>query len=296
MVKLRPGWRLDFRWRAIVMGSANITVLADGLLFPECPRLHDGAVWFTDGPRIGAVTPGQPFTVIAEIPAPVVLGLDWLADGRALTNSSFERVVYAVSPGGKAEPLVDLSGHSSTPLNELVVTNDGGLLVAPMGFNILAGEAPAPTQLLRVHADGRVEPTGPELVFPNGMVLLDEGTRLVISDALSERIVSIDIRPDGTLSDEAVVVADLTAWHGHADGISVAPDGSVWYGSPLAGVVVQVAGGSILQEIKIPEYPAATSCVLDPERNVLYVTCLRQMPGPDFALIGDGALVAIDLA
>jgi len=278
------------------MNAENLRQVAGGLLFPESPRWRDGAVWFTSGPRVISVVPGEPAVVRAEVPSGLALGVAFLADGRAVTDGVFDRVVYAIGPDGKAEPYVDLSAHTSTPINELSVTNDGGLLVAPMGFNMLLGEAPAPTQLLRVHPDMSVEPTGPELVFPNGMTLLDEGRRLVISDALRERVVSIEIRADGTLADDAEVVADLSGWHGHADGICALPDGSVWYADPLAGEVVKVANGANVHRFQIDGYPHPTSCVVDPETGTVYITATTQMPAPGKDFEPVGALLAYNPA
>lgn len=278
--------------------TSAATTLATGLRFPECPRWHDGAVWFTDHTRLCSVTPGAALQVRAQLPATLVLGLGFLPDGRAVTNAVFERVVYAVSADGDIEVLIDLSRYTDNPINELVVTNDGGLIVGDMGFNLVKGEMPALVRLLRVSPDmTSVERTGPEMLFPNGMFLSNGGRRLVVSEAAAARLVAFDVADDGRVPQRCEVVADLSEAGAHPDGISVLADGGIWYADPFSGEVVKVVNGHIIARRKV-DLPHATSCVVDDSEGILYVTTTRQMIAPGDTVgefDGDGELVAIAL-
>ncbi|WP_158230752.1 SMP-30/gluconolactonase/LRE family protein [Frankia sp. CcI49] len=275
------------------MAADPLRVLATGLRFPESLRLREGAVWFSDATRVCSVVPGEPPRVRGNIPARLVLGLSFLPDGRAISNAVQERVVYAID-NGKAEPLVDVSTHTDSWINEVVATPDGGLVVGPTGFDMLAGEAPRTTRLLRVHADGRIEPSGPDLLFPNGMCLADDGKRLVIAESLRGRVVSIDILADGSLSPDAVVVADATGWEGHPDGISYLADGSVWYGDPLSGEAVHASGTELIRRVRTG-YAHIPACVVDETAGILYLAATDAMPAPGLEWDGKGALLAVDL-
>jgi sugar lactone lactonase YvrE len=213
-------------------------ILADNLIFPECPRFHDGHIYIVDGPAVRRFDLAGNVEVAVQLPTMMLLGLQIEPDGTFYTGAAFDRTVYRVKDG-KAELAADLSAVVETPNNELVVLPGGEMLVGNMGFFILKGEAPVPCGLYRVAKDGSVARTGPDIVFPNGMVLLDGGRKLLVAGGMGSQVWTLDLAEDGEVTGSDVL--DLTA-NDHkpgADGIAQAADGSLWYGDMHHGEAVQ---------------------------------------------------------
>ncbi len=69
-------------------------VLLEGLLFPECPRWHNGKLWFSDMDMLKVMTvdlSGDAETILDMQNSPG--GLGWLPDGRLLVVSMQDRHV-----------------------------------------------------------------------------------------------------------------------------------------------------------------------------------------------------------
>ena len=77
------------------------TILAKGLMFPECPRWHDGKLWFSDmqARRVMTVDFDGNTNVIVEVPESPA-GLGWLPDGRLLVVSMRDRQLMRLDPEG----------------------------------------------------------------------------------------------------------------------------------------------------------------------------------------------------
>src|SRR3954469_21895776 len=76
-------------------------ILSDGHAANECPRWHDGELYFSDmyAGRVYAVTEEGERRLVAEIPGRPA-GLGWLPDGTLLVVSQHDRVVYGVDADG----------------------------------------------------------------------------------------------------------------------------------------------------------------------------------------------------
>lgn len=276
-----------------MINDTEITVVADELFFPESPRIHDGRLWFSDGIRACSLIPGEVPRVEAEFDCPLVLGTAFLSDGRVLTSDAFGRRVLAY--GDAAEPTVfaDLSEFTTNPLNEVVVTDTGTVLVSDMGFNMVAGEEPASASMICIHPDGRLQRTGPQFVFPNGTQLVNDGHELLVANGLGTRVTSVAVRDDGTLADEGRDIGDFSSFNGHADGISVTTDGTIFFGDPEAGRLVRVVDGDELADsIRVPGYNHVTACLADETTRTVYATVCSEMPFGEFH--GLGAIVSLE--
>ena len=70
-----------------------------GLYFGECPRWHEGRLWFSDfyDHRVFSVSPeGDQRTEVVFDGEPA--GLGWLPDGRLLIDSRLDRAVFRREP------------------------------------------------------------------------------------------------------------------------------------------------------------------------------------------------------
>jgi sugar lactone lactonase YvrE len=268
-----------------------ITMLADGLNFPECPRTVAGEVWFVDTPHVKVLGADGKVRVHATLPAPLVLGLALLPDGSALANDVIGRRVYRIGPRGKVELFADLSGYFPYPINEVVVDpEDGAAYVGSMGFDMLAHGTPQPSRLARIAPDGSVSASGPEVLFPNGMLV--EGRTLFLAESLASRISAFPIGPAGL--GERTVAADLSGRDAdHPDGLARDPDGTIWYADPMAGHVVAVGEGDGRELARYTvglRHPTACAVIADR----IYVTATAKLADPSLRFSGAGALFGLD--
>jgi sugar lactone lactonase YvrE len=274
--------------------SPSVEVVAEGLAFPECPRWHDGELWFTDGSTVKRRAADGALITHATFDAPLVIGLALLPEGAMLAGTAWERRVYFVDADGRATLHADLSGHFQHPTNEILATPDGGLVAGSIGFDPNAGTSPSPVPLAHVAADGTISSTGAPLMLANGMKFTPDGARLIVAEMAARRITVQDVGADLTL-EGARTFADLAPLGDEPDGIELCPDGTVWYASFRGAAVVRVAdGGAELERVELPcAHP--TACVLSNDGRSLFVTGTQVLPWTDGPVDGAGMLLRVGL-
>src|ERR1700722_5302131 len=125
--------------------------LPSGYSWTECPRWHDGRMFFSDlfNARVLAVAPGGPVGTYLDLSARVgldgrevvVAGLGFLPDGRLLVNSMHERVTL-VWDGSEARVYADLRALATGPINDMVVDAAGRAYVSQLGYELFDGADP----------------------------------------------------------------------------------------------------------------------------------------------------------
>ena len=249
-----------------------------GLAFPESPRWHAGALWFSDfylGEVRRAAPDGRWETVVKVPQQPS--GLGWSPDGRLLVVSMNDRRVLRWD-GERLGTVADLSHWAPAPCNDMLVDRHGRAYVGNFGFD-LPGRAPfAPTVLLRVDPDGRVQVAAEDLHFPNGMVLTPDGRTLVVAESYGQRLTAFDVADDGSLSGRRV----WAQFDGRVgpDGICLDAEGAIWIASPVSREVLRVQeGGRITHRLATPQQ--AVACALGGEDGrTLYVCTGKVMVTP----------------
>lgn len=232
--------------------TLTVRTIAGGFVYPECPRWHDGQLWFADqhdglvhvlavdGARSdGFAVPGGPS------------GMGWLPGGDLLVVSMHDRKLFRRSPDGTLTLHADLSGVHPFHSNDMVVDAEGRAYVGNIGFDFYAGQPPAPTVLAMVMPDGRVNVIADGLMCPNGAVISPDGRTLVIAESMAERLTAFDIGADGGLSNRRL----FATVDGHVpDGICLDAEGHVWAASPYEKVVLRVSpAGAIVDRVVIPD-------------------------------------------
>jgi sugar lactone lactonase YvrE len=238
---------------------AKATVLAEGLYFPEGPRWHDGALWFSDfqDHAVKRCTPTG--TVTTEVTTPQhPSGLGWLPDGRLLIVSMQDRKVLRREQDGTLVVHADLNHVATWHCNDMVVDAQGRAYVGNFGFDletairtqtvdeIMTNHATA--VLARVDPDGSVHTVARDLHFPNGSVITPDGRTLIVGETLGSVLTAWDIAADGSLSNQRVwaPLAPRTA-----DGICLDADGQIWVANPFAPEVFRVAeGGEVTDTVE----------------------------------------------
>jgi sugar lactone lactonase YvrE len=253
---------------SFAMNPFVLTPFLDRLAFPESPRWHAGALWFSDfytqqvqrlgldGQREMVVkVPGQPS------------GLGWDPDGRMLVVSMNDRRLLRLEGAALVE-VADLSGLADFHCNDMVVDVKGRAYIGNFGFDLAARETPRTTGLILVQPDGRARRVAEDLHFPNGTVITPDGRTLIIAETFAARLTAFDIADDGALSGRRVwAEVEKTS----PDGICLDAEGAIWMASPTSREVIRVReGGEVTNRIATPGQ--AVACMLGgADRRTLFV-------------------------
>lgn len=197
--------------------------LATGLTFPEGPRWRDGKLWFSDFYRdaVYTVDLAGRLEKVLEVPGQPS-GLGWLPDGDLLVVSMMTQHVLRWD-GQSLRVHADLSGLARFHCNDMLVMPDGTAFVGNFGFDP-AHEQPSDTVLIHVDADGRASIAAPDLAFPNGMALLNDGQRLIVAESVAQHLSAFDIAKDGSLHNRQIFARTPGC---QPDGIYVDQNGNV---------------------------------------------------------------------
>ncbi len=273
-------------------------MMLDGLGFPEALRWHDGDLWFSDMFRSRVVrwrldAPGSPAETVLDAAAggPVVPGgLGWLPspDGgpsALLVVDCLERRVLRLPLDEEGKPAGALSVHADLrdvmthSANDMHVDADGTAWVGGYGFDP-ENDEPVPSPLVRVHPDGTISTTEPVFVFPNGCER-DASGALLVAETFADCVKTYWRHNDFTLR------ARLPEGSG-PDGLSVAPDGTVYVALAFAGALARLAPAD--------EGP-------DAEPTIVYrAEPIASGPGAgplgvyDCAVLSDGRRIAVAMA
>jgi sugar lactone lactonase YvrE len=256
--------------------------LISGMSFTECPRWHDGRLYFSDfyTRRVLAITLDGTSETIAEVPAQPS-GLGFLPDGRMLIVSMRDRKILRREFDGSVVEHANLSDLAPWHLNDMLVDHQGRAWVGNFGFDLMGGARVAATKLICVDRDGRASVAADALGFPNGMVLTPNGT-LIVAETTMNRLSAFEIAagvpgrrwtwaafgdpPTSTDFAELFSQVDVAP-----DGICLDVEGAIWVADGKVGRLLRVAeGGSILQEFKT-EGLSVFACMLGgPDGRTLF--------------------------
>jgi sugar lactone lactonase YvrE len=263
-----------------------------GLFFGECPRWHDGRLWYSDffDHAVFSVSPeGDRRTEVTLEGEPA--GLGWLPDGRLLINSRLDRAVLRREADGSLVRHGELTPWATWHANDMVVAANGQAYAGNFGFDLdgLYDGSVKPadicsTSLVRVDPDGTSVEAAADLAFPNGTVISDDGATLIIAESMGNRLSAFDRQRDGALTNRRV----WAALEGVApDGICLCADGTVWVANALGSECVRVAeGGEIVERVVTSR--GCFACMLGgDDGQTLYVVAREWHGGADLRR-GDG--------
>jgi sugar lactone lactonase YvrE len=255
--------------------------LSTGYTWAECPRWHDGALWFSDmyAHRIVRLDEdGAAHTVVdlsqrTSVNGTEVIpgGFGRLPDGRLIVTSMHERLVLAFD-GERLTEHADLRELASGPINDMVVDADGRAYVTQLGFELFQGEAPRDSPLLVVEPDGtaRALTDVGGMSGANGIAITADGRRVLTAEAFADRITVLDRDDHGRLDGRRVFAVTPSL----PDGICLDEDGGVWAGLPGVPAVARfVEGGAVTDLVRFDAAEALPpACVLGGEdRRTLYI-------------------------
>ena len=245
------------------------SILADGFVFLEGPRWHDGRLFVSDmhDDRVLAVGLDGRVDRILDVPTQPS-GLGWLPDGRLLVVSMTDRKLLRLDPGGLAMH-GDLSGIATFHCNDMVVDGQGRAYVGNFGWDYESGAPPRNAALALVRPDGRVVRAADDLLFPNGTVITPDGGTLIVAETFARCLTAFDVAPgDGSLSNRRLWASTDPVF---PDGICLDAEGAVWVASPLSNEVIRVCEGGEITH-RIPTGRHTIACMLGgADRRTLFI-------------------------
>ena len=293
------------------MATLSTRVLLDGLGIGECPRWHDGRLWFcnwgTD--QIVALDMEGRHEVVVEDPIVSPHSIDWLPDGRLLivpgSQKCGERLLRR-EPDGSLVPHADLSGLPSG-FNEITVDGRGNIYVNGADFDFLAfidramkdmaagdqtplHERPdfVPGYTAVITPDGEARVVAGDIAFPNGMVVSPDNRTLVISESFTGTLTAFDIKNDGGLGNRRVWAGGLGP-----DGICMDADGAIWTSRGELDCVRVAEGGHVLDRIELER--SSFACMLGgPEGRTLFIMAAVWNPTEPFGGPWTGQVLIAD--
>ena len=247
------------------MQTLRSSVLAEGIVFGEGPRWHDGRLWFADvhGNAVKSLDDQGHVEVQVETEHPS--GLGWLPGGPLLISTLLEPTLKKVD-AGQVSVLEDFSDRGWS-LNDMVVAPDGRAYV-----DIYTGRQDGTPQgeILLVTPEGPTRTVAADLLTPNGLAITPDGSELRVSETFTGRVLSYSIGPDGSLLDRRVF-ADLGPDR-QPDGLCLDAQGAVWVGGLTSGEFLRVLdGGEITHCVETPGRWAVAPALGGPDRRTLYL-------------------------
>lgn len=256
--------------------------ILEGLAFPECPRWHDNALFFSDmhAATVWRIDAQGASMRVLELPA-FPGGLGWLPDGTLQVVSMRDRRLMRMTPNGLAL-LADLSGLAPGFTNDMVMDHLGRAYVGNFGFDLNGGESPKPTVLICVEPDGQARIVAEDMMFPNGAVITPDNRTLIIAETFAGRLTAFDILPNGDLANRRVF-AEIPGVF--ADGICLDAANGIWVACATEDRIVRVAeGGKITNEIPLPGRRSYACMLGGADRRDLYI-CTAEEHLPEKTIV-----------
>ncbi len=256
--------------------SLTAEVLLDGGSFFEAPRWHGGRWWVSDffHHRVISFEPDgrnvREELVVKAQPS----GLGWAPNGSLFVVSMLDRRLLRQALGsGALEVVADLAEIAGGPCNDMVVDSVGRAWVGNFGFDHFNAAEFATASLARVDPDGSVSVAARDLSFPNGMVISDDGSTLLVGETFASRYTAFRIDEDGALVDRRVW-AELPGIF--PDGCSLDAAGRLWVADARGRCCLLIEeGGNILERVATPSGLNVFACMLS--KRIKRHRCVRSV-------------------
>jgi sugar lactone lactonase YvrE len=146
--------------------------------------------------------------------------------------------------------------------------------------------------LILVKPNGEASIASPDMSFPNGAVITEDGGTLIVGETFGGCLTAFDIASDGSLTNRRVW-APITG--AVPDGICLDADDGIWVASPVSAEVFRVLeGGEVTDRIKVSTQ--AFACMLGGSDGKTLFVCTAGSSNPtDCAKNKDGRIEAFSV-
>jgi sugar lactone lactonase YvrE len=125
----------------------------------------------------------------------------------------------------------------------------------------------APGRVLLVGPDGEHKVVADRLACPNGMVITQDGTTLVVAETYTSRLIAFTRRPDGSLTERRTVAALDERM---VDGLTMDSAGAYWVGTGDRFVRVD-SSGAVVDTIDVPGFDCIACMLGSADRRTLFL-------------------------
>jgi sugar lactone lactonase YvrE len=165
-----------------------------------------------------------------------------------LVGDAWRRKLYLLGKDCR-EQTTELSSVAHFCLSDAIVTTQGGIYVADVGFDFLDPSVDPVSNGIIVHIEkgGRVSLVAEDLFFPNGMVITPDQRTLIVAETSGHILTAFDIAKDGSLGDRRVwaqLPDDV-----NPDGICLDGEGAIWAATTTHRALRILEGGRIVDEV-----------------------------------------------
>ena len=277
--------------------------IVDKLSFPEAPLFVNGQLhWVEYGSNRLMRLDGETKTVLHEQEGCGHNGLAHSPKNKLVVICYESNEILYLDLDGKVVERVDadVNGEPFNHPNDIVFTDEGGAYITTSGpFVAEAKQIVGGVYFRGPEAAGFVE-VADDVHFGNGIIVINDGNNLLVSEHNANRILSFDIADDGTLSNRLLFVrmtdmlagpAQPSIWLG-PDGMKVDSQGNIFVAYYMGGQVVKMSSeGQFIESFEIPGI-AVTNLTFYPDDSSMYVAAVEDIAGAPF----HGSIWKIDLS
>lgn len=241
--------------------------LANGFCFGEGPRWFEGLLWFSDmlGEAVHTADMRGSLTTL-PLPGHSPSGLGFRPDGSLLIASTEDRQVLRYD-GETVVTIADLTDLAPASLGDMVIDDAGRAYIGSQAFS---GGV-----IIRLDPDDSATSAtivAEDLDFPNGMVITDDRSTLIVAESIARRLTAFTIDDGaggGALHNRRIFAGGLD---GPPDGIALDAGGGVWTSMTLAHQFERIVeGGAVTDRIDMGDRVAIACTLGGPERRTLFL-------------------------